>query len=37
MRLPLGPDSVRYLRDKLVAMTRELDAWEEVASSTNFD
>jgi len=37
LRLPLGADSVRYLREKLAAMNAELDAWEEVASSTGFD
>jgi NAD(P)-dependent dehydrogenase (short-subunit alcohol dehydrogenase family) len=37
LRLPLGADAVRYLRDKLAAMTAELDAWEGVASSTRFD
>lgn len=37
MRLPLGADSVKFLRDKLAAMSQELDAWEAVASSTHFD
>lgn len=37
LRLPLGADSVRYLRDKLAAMSAEIDAWEEIASDTCFD
>ncbi len=37
MRLPLGADSVKFLRDQLAAMSKELDAWEAVASSTHFD
>lgn len=37
LRLPLGADSVAYLRSKLAAMTAELDSWEAVASNTRFD
>lgn len=37
LRLPLGPDSVTYLRDKLAAMAMELEAWATVSSSTRFD
>lgn len=37
MRLPLGADSVGYLRDKLAAMSAELEAWEDIASNTRFD
>jgi len=37
LRLPLGADSVRYLRDKLAGMTEELAAWEAVAVNTQFD
>lgn len=37
LHLPLGPDSVRYLRDKLAAMTQELAAWEAVSLNTGFD
>src|SRR5262249_51624792 len=37
LRLPLGADSVQFLREKLAAMTAELDAWETVASSTGFE
>lgn len=37
LRLPLGPDSVTYLRDKLAAMAKELEAWASVSSSTRFD
>jgi NAD(P)-dependent dehydrogenase (short-subunit alcohol dehydrogenase family) len=37
LRLPLGPDSVTYLRDKLAAMAMELEAWAAVSSSTRFD
>ena len=37
LHLPLGPDSVRYLRDKLAAMTQELAAWEAVSLKTGFD
>lgn len=37
LRLPLGADSVRYLREKLAAVAKELDTWESVASSTRFD
>jgi NAD(P)-dependent dehydrogenase (short-subunit alcohol dehydrogenase family) len=37
LRLPLGADSVQYLRDKLAAMTQELAAWEAVAVNTRFD
>lgn len=37
LRLPLGSDSVTYLRDKLAAMAKELEAWAPVSSSTRFD
>lgn len=37
MRLPLGADSVGYLREKLAAMAAELEAWESIASNTRFD
>lgn len=37
LRLPLGADSVRYLRDKLAAMTQELAAWEALSADTRFD
>jgi NAD(P)-dependent dehydrogenase (short-subunit alcohol dehydrogenase family) len=37
LHLPLGADSVRYLREKLAAMNTELDAWEAVASSTRYE
>jgi len=37
LHLPLGSDSVRYLRDKLAAMTQELAAWEAVSVKTGFD
>lgn len=37
LRLPLGADSVRYLRDKLAAMSAEIDSWEAIASDTRFD
>jgi NAD(P)-dependent dehydrogenase (short-subunit alcohol dehydrogenase family) len=37
LRLPLGADSVQYLRDKLTGMARELAAWEAVAVATRFD
>lgn len=37
LRLPLGADAVKYLREKLAQMTQELDAWEKVASATGFD
>jgi NAD(P)-dependent dehydrogenase (short-subunit alcohol dehydrogenase family) len=37
LRLPLGADSVNYLRDKLAGMTEELGAWESVSVSTRFD
>lgn len=37
LRLPLGADSVRYLRDKLETMAAELDRWEAVASSTRYE
>lgn len=37
LRLPLGTDSVRYLREKLSGMVTELDRWESVSSSTHFD
>ncbi|HLZ97121.1 MAG TPA: oxidoreductase [Steroidobacteraceae bacterium] len=37
LRLPLGADSVQYLRDKLTGMAQELAAWEAVAVATRFD
>lgn len=37
LRLPLGSDSVTYLRDKLAAMAKELEAWAPVSSGTRFD
>lgn len=37
LRLPLGSDSVTYLRDKLAAMAKELEAWAPLSSSTRFD
>lgn len=37
LRLPIGADSVKYLRETLAAMSAELDAWEAVASDTAFD
>lgn len=37
LRLPLGPDSVHNLRKKLRSMSAELDTWEGLASSTDFD
>lgn len=36
LRLPLGPDSVQYLRHKLASMSAELAKWEAVASATRF-
>ena len=37
LRLPLGADAVKYLRDKLATMQQELAAWEGIASKTEFD
>ena len=37
LRLPLGADSISYLREKLAAVSKELNAWESVASNTSFD
>jgi len=37
LRLPLGPDSVKFLRHKLSGMLEELATWESLASSTDFD
>ena len=36
LRLPLGADSVLYLREKLTGMTQELAAWEAVSVATRF-
>ncbi|MFM0670710.1 oxidoreductase [Paraburkholderia sediminicola] len=37
LRLPLGPDAVSVVRDKLASLQENLDAWVEVASATDFD
>lgn len=37
LRLPLGADSVRYLRHKLAAMAQELAAWEVLSADTRFE
>lgn len=34
LRLPLGPDSISLIRDDLVSIAGELDAWETLALST---
>ena len=35
LHLPVGPDAVKYFRDKTAQMTREVEEWETVSSSTN--
>ncbi|MGF6992471.1 oxidoreductase [Paraburkholderia sp. GAS32] len=37
LRLPLGPDAVSVVRDKLASLQDNLDAWLEVSSATDFD
>ena len=37
LRLPLGPDSVAGIEDKLTSVARELDQWRELAQSTSYD
>jgi NAD(P)-dependent dehydrogenase (short-subunit alcohol dehydrogenase family) len=37
IRLPLGKDALRYVRDELALVSAELDRWEELACSTGFD
>ena len=36
LRLPLGPEALSAIRDKLSAHARELDAWEHLSNSTQF-
>jgi NAD(P)-dependent dehydrogenase (short-subunit alcohol dehydrogenase family) len=35
--LPLGPDAVKLIREKLRAFEAEIDAWESIAVATDFD
>jgi NAD(P)-dependent dehydrogenase (short-subunit alcohol dehydrogenase family) len=35
LHLPIGPDAVKNFRDKTAQMTREVEAWESVSTSTN--
>ncbi|KAK9782167.1 hypothetical protein SCARD494_13839 [Seiridium cardinale] len=37
MRLPLGPDIVKGIRDKIAQTQQLLEEWEEIASSTDHD
>jgi NAD(P)-dependent dehydrogenase (short-subunit alcohol dehydrogenase family) len=36
-RLPLGPDAVGILRNKLASLQENLDAWVDVSTATDFD
>jgi hypothetical protein len=35
LHLPIGPDSVKYFRQKTAQMNKELEEWEVVASCTD--
>jgi NAD(P)-dependent dehydrogenase (short-subunit alcohol dehydrogenase family) len=37
LRLPLGPEAVRRIREKLTRQLADLDAWEAVSLDTRFD
>jgi NADP-dependent 3-hydroxy acid dehydrogenase YdfG len=37
LRLPLGADSVHMIKEKLDQQLKEIQAWEQLAVSTNFD
>ena len=37
LRLPLGPDSVARIEEKLTSVARELDRWRDLAQSTSYD
>lgn len=37
LRLPLGPDAVSIVRNKLASLQDNLDAWIDVSSATDFD
>ena len=36
VHLLLGTDAVRFVREKIAALTHEIDAWEAVSASTDF-
>jgi len=35
--LLLGPDAVRLVREKILALTNEIEAWEKLSLSTDFE
>jgi len=35
LHLPIGPDAVANFRKKTAEMTKEVDEWEAISSSTN--
>jgi len=37
LRLPLGPDSIAAIEEKLASVAAELDQWRELAQSTSYD
>ena len=37
MRLPLGPDAIGGIREKLARVAKDVDAMESIALATTFD
>lgn len=37
LRLALGPDALKYIREKHQVVEKDLNQWESLSASTNFD